>query len=46
MWGCGKRKPGPAGVGGVLRNNQGIVLAIFSKSVGVKESNEAEVLAI
>lgn len=35
-----------AGIGGVLRNSNGGVLMIFSKYVGVKDSNEVEVLAI
>ncbi|XVF78436.1 hypothetical protein PTKIN_Ptkin14bG0132900 [Pterospermum kingtungense] len=39
-------KPGPAGIGGVLRNHFGDELIRFSKSVGVAESNEAEYLAI
>nr|GEV12617.1 cysteine-rich receptor-like protein kinase [Tanacetum cinerariifolium] len=39
-------KPGPAGIGGVLRNNCGVVLALFSISVGVLDSNVAEVMAI
>lgn len=37
---------GPPGVGVVLRNRNGIVLALFSKHVGCMESNEAEVVAI
>ena len=44
--GAAKGKPGPAGIGGVLRNDKGEVLFMFSKNVGIKESNEAEVLAI
>lgn len=31
---------------GVLCNNEGGVLMMFSKSIGIKDSNEAEVLAI
>lgn len=46
MDGAAKGKPGLAGVGGVLRNNHGVVMAIISKSAGVKKSNEAEVIAI
>lgn len=38
-------KLGPTGVGGVLCDNQGVVVAIFSKHVGL-ESNETEVVAI
>ena len=39
-------KPRPAGIGGVLRNDKGEVLLMLSKSVGIRYSNEAEVLAI
>lgn len=39
-------KPGPTGIGGVLRNNKGEVLFRLSKNVGVCDSNEAEVLTI
>lgn len=35
-----------AGVGGILRNHAWEVLLMFCKYVGVKDSNEAEVLAI
>eukprot|EP00268_Persea_americana_P068028 TRINITY_DN9427_c0_g2_i3.p1 TRINITY_DN9427_c0_g2~~TRINITY_DN9427_c0_g2_i3.p1 ORF type:complete len:109 (+),score=10.84 TRINITY_DN9427_c0_g2_i3:826-1152(+) len=38
-------KPG-LGIGGVLRNSRGEVLFMFSKFVGVCDSNEALVLAI
>lgn len=41
-----RRKPGPAGIGAVLHNGDGMVLVMFSKHVGRMESNEAEVLAI
>lgn len=34
------------GIGGVLYNNKGDVLYIFSKHMGVCVSNEAEVLSI
>lgn len=30
-----RSKLGPTGIGGVLRNNSGHVLAIFSKDVGI-----------
>ncbi|XVF88973.1 hypothetical protein PTKIN_Ptkin19aG0094400 [Pterospermum kingtungense] len=39
-------KPGPAGIGGILRNHLGEVLIRFSKSISIADSNEAEVLAI
>ncbi|XXG44210.1 hypothetical protein AAC387_Pa01g4073 [Persea americana] len=45
--GAARKKPGPAGVEGVLAYIlQGNVLLMFSKKVGIKESNETEVLAI
>ena len=43
--GASRGKPGPTGIGGVLRNNKGEVLLMFSKH-GVCDSNEAEVLAV
>lgn len=39
-------KPGPDDIGGMLQNNKGEVLFMFSKHVGVCKSNEAEVFAI
>lgn len=39
-------KLGPAVVGGVLHDSDGVVLALFSKHVGHMESNEVEVVAI
>ena len=44
--GVAKGKPEPIGIGGVLRNDAGEVLFMFFKNVGIKESNEAGVLAI
>ena len=44
--GTARGKPGLTGIDGVLRNSEGIVLAVFSKHVGCMESNEGEVLAI
>ena len=44
--GAARGKPGPTGAGGVLRNDKGVILSMFSKSVAVRDSNEAEVLAI
>lgn len=41
--GATRGKPGPAGIGGVLRNSSGVVLFMFSKHVGVCNSNEVEV---
>lgn len=41
----GRGKPGPAGMGGVLHNN-GDVLLMFSKPIGVRDSNKAEVMVI
>lgn len=39
-------KQGPEGVGGVLHNNNGVVLVMLSPHVGCMESNEAEAVAI
>lgn len=39
-------KSGSAGIGDILRNPNGEVLYVFSKHVGVKNSNELEILAI
>lgn len=44
--GAAKGKPGPTGIGGVLRNSDGCVLALFSKNVSCMESNEAQKVAI
>lgn len=44
--GAARGKLGHACIGGVLRNNKGEVLFMFSKSVGTKDSYEAEVVAI
>ena len=43
--GIGRGKAGPAGIGGVLHNN-GDVLLMFSKPIGVRDSNKAEVIVI
>ncbi|KAK3198236.1 hypothetical protein Dsin_021651 [Dipteronia sinensis] len=39
-------KPGPAGIGGVLRNSEGKILYLFSSYVGIEESNKTEILAL
>ena len=39
-------KPGLVGIGGVLRNHEGFIFLSFSSFIRVKDSNEAEVLAI
>ncbi|PWA68757.1 hypothetical protein CTI12_AA301610 [Artemisia annua] len=44
--GAARGKPGPAGIGGLLRNNCGAVVAMFSIPIGVLDSNVAEVMAI
>ena len=44
--GASRGKPGLASIGGVLRNHKGEVLYMFSKHVGIKDSNEMEVLTI
>nr|GEY09752.1 reverse transcriptase [Tanacetum cinerariifolium] len=41
-----KGKPGLACIGGLLRNSEGGVVALFSVPVGVMDSNVVEVLAI
>ncbi|KAK2653294.1 hypothetical protein Ddye_013150 [Dipteronia dyeriana] len=38
--------PGPAGIGGILRNSPGKFLCLFSFFVGMQDSNTAELLAI
>ena len=44
--GSAKGKPGPAGMGGVLRNSYGKVLCLFSVHLGTLDSNIAELFAI
>lgn len=44
--GTARSKLVPAGIGGVLRNDKGNILGMFSKGVVVKDSNKAELLAI
>ncbi|OMO61107.1 hypothetical protein CCACVL1_23740 [Corchorus capsularis] len=44
--GAAKGKPGPAGIGGVLRDENGKIWMDFSKSMGIMDSNEAELCAI
>jgi ribonuclease HI len=39
-------KLGPSRIGGVLRNHYGILLGIFSLSVGILDSNVAELRAV
>ena len=39
-------KPGPAGIGGVLRDANGKVLCLFSFHLGILDSNTTELLAI
>ncbi|XVF24309.1 hypothetical protein REPUB_Repub13aG0116700 [Reevesia pubescens] len=39
-------KPGLAGIGGVLRDEMGVRLLVFSKAIGIADSNEAEFIAI
>jgi hypothetical protein len=39
-------KPDPSGIGGVLRNHHGILLGIFSLSVGILNSNVAELRTV
>ncbi|XVF83559.1 hypothetical protein PTKIN_Ptkin16aG0498800 [Pterospermum kingtungense] len=44
--GAAQGKPGPAGIGGILRDHQGTALIRFSKSIGTADSNLAEILTI
>ncbi|PWA51835.1 reverse transcriptase [Artemisia annua] len=44
--GVARGKPGPAGIGGLLRKNCGAVVAMFSIPIGVLDSNVVEVMAI
>lgn len=44
--GAAMGKPSPVGIGGVLHDDKGRMPLIFSKSVGVMESNESELRAI
>ena len=44
--GVARGKPRPSRVRGVLHNSNGVIPFIFSKHVGIYDSNEAEVLAI
>lgn len=39
-------KPRLAGIGGVLHNHKGLVLGFLSAPVGIKDSNEAELLGM
>ena len=46
MDGFAKGKPGPAGIGGVLRDYKDVNKAVFSKAIGVIDLNVAELLAV
>lgn len=46
MDGVSRGKPGPLGIGGVLRNHSGVTTLVFTESVGIRDSNEAELLSI
>ena len=41
-----KGKPGPAGIGGVLRDSKAATKLVFSKAIGLADSNVAELLAV
>ncbi|XVF77486.1 hypothetical protein PTKIN_Ptkin14bG0048100 [Pterospermum kingtungense] len=43
---CVRGQPGAAGIGGLLRDNNSKILLKFSKSVGIADSNLAELMAI
>lgn len=38
--------PGPSGIGGVFRDNEGKIMALFSGPIGVGDSLRAEILAL
>ncbi|KAK3211066.1 hypothetical protein Dsin_015772 [Dipteronia sinensis] len=44
--GSARDKPGPAGIGGVLRDHKGKVCYSFSFFIGIQDSNTAELMAI
>ena len=44
--GSSKRKPGPIGIGGVLKDSSAVVKIVFSKPIGMANSNVAELLAV
>lgn len=44
--GSSKGKPGETGIEGVLKDDKGTIKCMFAPSVGMKDSNEAEFLAI
>lgn len=39
--GSARGKPGPGGIGGILRDEIGNIKAMFAAAVGVRDSNEA-----
>ncbi|KAK9283223.1 hypothetical protein L1049_011459 [Liquidambar formosana] len=44
--GLARGKPGPGGIGGVLRDEHGRILCVFSAPIGSVDSNFAELLAV
>ncbi|EOY13586.1 Uncharacterized protein TCM_032186 [Theobroma cacao] len=44
--GAARGCPGPAGIGGILRDHRGYVKIIFSKAIGGADSNLAETMAV
>lgn len=46
VYGSARGKLGAAGIGGALKDDKDNVLCLFSSPIGIKESNEAELLAI
>ncbi|EOY19776.1 Uncharacterized protein TCM_045115 [Theobroma cacao] len=44
--GAAKGKPGPVGIGGVIRNHHGFIWGTFSENIGIEDSNFAEFYAI
>lgn len=44
--GASRGKPGPIGIGGVLRDHLSHFSWVFSESVGIRDSNKAKLLSI
>ncbi|KAK3226200.1 hypothetical protein Dsin_006062 [Dipteronia sinensis] len=44
--GSSRSNSGPIGIGGVLRDSKGLVMCLFTQSVGIMNSNSVVILAI
>lgn len=44
--GLAKGKPGPTGIGGVLRDSGNNIIVKFAASVGIRDSNEVEFMVL